>query len=180
VVSIEQVIFYCLAFFIIFTGVLVVTLKNIFRAGVALVLCFTAVACIYLVLNADFLFAVQILVYVGAIAILILFGIMLTSKISARYIRQTNEQKILSLLVCLGTLWVIISVILGNKMIGIDKAAKFMVAPVIPEAVPTTHEIGMELMRHYALPFEVASVLLLVAMVGAIIFLRSDKKEDTE
>jgi NADH-quinone oxidoreductase subunit J len=87
-------LFYLLAGVILICAILVVTLRNIFHSALFLVLTFFFVAGIYLMLNAEFLAAVQVLIYVGAVTILILFAIMLTHQIQSRSIRQVNEQTI--------------------------------------------------------------------------------------
>jgi NADH:ubiquinone oxidoreductase subunit 6 (subunit J) len=87
-------LFYLLAAVIVVSGILVVTLRNVFHSALALVLTFFTVAGIYLMLSAEFLAAVQVLIYVGAVTILILFAIMLTHQIQSNSIRQTNEQAI--------------------------------------------------------------------------------------
>ena len=86
------VIFYILGAAILIAAFMVVTLRNIFHSALFLVATFFFVAGIYLMLNAEFLAAVQILIYVGAVTILILFAIMLTHKIHSKSIRQVNEQ----------------------------------------------------------------------------------------
>lgn len=88
------ILFYLLAGVILVCAVMVVTLRNVFHSALLLVLTFFFVAGIYLMLNAEFLAAVQVLVYVGAVTILILFAIMLTHQIQSRSIRQVNEQVI--------------------------------------------------------------------------------------
>ncbi len=85
-------LFYLLSGVILISALLVVTLRNVFHSALMLVLAFFMVAGIYLMLNAEFLAAVQVLIYVGAITILILFAIMLTYQIQSKSIRQTNEQ----------------------------------------------------------------------------------------
>jgi NADH:ubiquinone oxidoreductase subunit 6 (subunit J) len=86
------VIFYILGAAILIAAFMVVTLRNVFHSALFLVATFFFVAGIYLMLNAEFLAAVQILIYVGAVTILILFAIMLTHKIQSKSIRQVNEQ----------------------------------------------------------------------------------------
>jgi NADH:ubiquinone oxidoreductase subunit 6 (subunit J) len=88
------ILFYLLAAVIVVSGILVVTLRNVFHSALALVLTFFTVAGIYLMLSAEFLAAVQVLIYVGAVTILILFAIMLTHQIQSNSIRQSNEQVI--------------------------------------------------------------------------------------
>jgi len=85
-------LFYILAGVILISAFLVVTLRNVFHSALFLVLTFFTVAGIYLMLNAEFLAAVQVLIYVGAVTILILFAIMLTYQIQTQSVKQTNEQ----------------------------------------------------------------------------------------
>ncbi|OGC94771.1 MAG: hypothetical protein A2W25_03145 [candidate division Zixibacteria bacterium RBG_16_53_22] len=87
-------LFYILAAAIVVSAVLVVTLRNVFHSALFLVLAFFMVAGIYLTLHAEFLAAVQVLIYVGAVTILMLFAIMLTYQIQSKSIRQINEQAI--------------------------------------------------------------------------------------
>ncbi len=88
------ILFYLLAGIIVISAFFVVTLRNVFHSALFLVLTFFMVAGIYLMLSAEFLAAVQVLIYVGAITILILFAIMLTHQIQSNAIRQANEQVI--------------------------------------------------------------------------------------
>lgn len=85
------VLFYILAGLILLAALMVVTLRNVFHSALFLVLTFFLVAGIYLMLDAEFLAAIQVLIYVGAVTILILFAIMLTHKIQSRSVRQANE-----------------------------------------------------------------------------------------
>ena len=94
-------LFYILAAIIVISAFLVVTLRNVFHSALFLVMAFFMVAGIYLMLNAEFLAAVQVLIYVGAVTILILFAIMLTHKIQSDSIKQTNEKVIPSAIISL-------------------------------------------------------------------------------
>jgi len=89
---VNLLLFYILAAIIVVSAILVVTLRNVFHSALFLVMAFFMVAGIYLMLNAEFLAAVQVLIYVGAITILMLFAIMLTHKIQSTSIQQTNHK----------------------------------------------------------------------------------------
>jgi NADH-quinone oxidoreductase subunit J len=140
----------------------VVTSKNLFHSALFLILSFVGVAGLYILLEAGFLAAVQILVYVGAISILIIFAIMLTRRLMAKDLVQRNAQWGISGLVAL-----LLFVVLGFVLLRVNW-------PVVEAAVSreSISILGQELMSTYALPFEVASVLLLVALVGSIIIAR--------
>jgi NADH-quinone oxidoreductase subunit J len=140
----------------------VVTNRNLFHSALFLILSFVGVASFYVLLEAPFLAAVQILVYVGAIVILIVFAIMLTHRLMAEDLVQRNAQWGWS---ALGA--VLLFVALGLILLQVNW-------PVVEAAVPeeTISILGQDLMGTYLVPFEVASVLLAVALVGSIIIAR--------
>ncbi|MEE8356306.1 MAG: NADH-quinone oxidoreductase subunit J [Anaerolineales bacterium] len=140
----------------------VVTNKNILHSAFYLVLAFVGVASIYVLLEAPFIAVVQVMIYIGAIAILIVFAIMLTRRILSEDLIQRNSQWILSALGAVG-----LFVILGWIMYSVKW-------PVVQQAVPedTITILGQELLSTYIVPFEIASVLLLAALVGSIIISR--------
>jgi NADH-quinone oxidoreductase subunit J len=157
----EQIAFNIIAVLILFCALMVVTLRNLVHCALFLVLTFMGVSGIYVLLHADFLAGVQVLIYVGAITVLLLFGIMLTRRIAGRDIIVHNKQKLLGAAGALG-LFAIIYVIVRGTEFAINQA---------PPQDSTT-AIGQALVRTYVLPFELASIVLLVALVGAIIIAR--------
>jgi NADH-quinone oxidoreductase subunit J len=154
---------------IIATGsaIMVVTLKNIFHSALFLVLTFFSIAGIYVILNAEFLAAVQILIYVGAITILMIFAIMLTHQLFSKSLRQVNEQVIPASLITL--------VFFGLSIFTLVKTAW----PISGAQLPSNRifEIGRLLMSEYVIPFEVVSIVLLVALIGAIVIARRENQE---
>jgi NADH:ubiquinone oxidoreductase subunit 6 (subunit J) len=143
----------------------VVSSRNILHAALFLVLALAGVVGYYVLLNAGFLAAVQLLIYIGAIAILILFAIMLSHGIMARRQSQRNEQWWMAAAVTL-LIFVVLAVVLWQ--------VQWPVADTTALAAPNTSlsQLGQDLMGPYMIPFEVASVLLLVALVGAVILAR--------
>jgi NADH-quinone oxidoreductase subunit J len=160
----SEVIFYILAALIIGSGVMVVSMKNIFHSALFLVLCFFSVAGIYVLLSAEFLAAVQVLIYVGAITILMIFAIMLTARLYSAQIRQTNEQVIPGLII-VGALLVITIFTLSKTAWKLSSESA---------QIPSIAGIGKLLLTTYVLPFEIVSVVLLSALIGAIIIARRD------
>ena len=140
----------------------VVLLRNIVHSALCLVLSLIGVAGVYVLLQADFLFAVQILVYVGAVATLILFGVMLTRDIRGQQ-PQNNDLVLPAAVLALLLFAAVLTPVILNTAWPVSNALP-------PQA--TTALLGQELMRTYALPFEVVGALLLVALVGAIIVAR--------
>lgn len=159
----QLAIFYLLAAFTLWAAAVVVLGKNIVRAAVALIFSFCGVAGIYVLLEADFLAAVQVLIYVGGITILLLFAIMLTSRIAGG-VRVVNDQAVLSGIAGAGLLVGLAYAVLK----GVPAASS---APPLPQTTPF---LGKALLTTYALPFEAVSILLLAALVGAIILARKD------
>ncbi len=162
--TIKLAIFYILAAFSVWAAAVVVLGKNIVRAAVALIFSFCGIAALFVMLDADFLAAVQVLIYVGGITILLLFAIMLTSRISSAAARVINDQVLLSAIAAAGLLAGLIYAALR----GIPALSG---PPRLPETAPF---LGRALLTTYALPFEVVSILLLAGMVGAIILARKE------
>lgn len=162
--SVQSAIFYILAAIIVCSAVLVVTLKNIFHSLLFLVLTFFSVAGIYVLLHAEFLAAVQVLIYVGAITVLLIFAIMMTAQIYSPALRQSNQQVIPGIIV-VGILLVVTLTVLGNTT--------WRVSEKLP-ASQSVNLIGKSLLTTYVLPFEVVSVVLITALIGAIIIARRD------
>lgn len=160
--TLTQVVFIIVAGLAVVGGVAMVTLRNLLHSALAMVLSFLAIAGIFVLLEAEFLAAVQVLIYVGAVAVLILFAVMLSRDVIGRKVQVRNGQWPAALLVAAGLFAVLLAGLLHA------------IWPVVsqPVAGDQVAELGKALVGPYALPFEVASVLLLVALVGAIIFAR--------
>lgn len=167
--TLEQVGFGIMALIVVGSALAVVTLRNIFHSALFLALCFLGIAGVYLFLAADFIAVAQVLIYVGAIMILIMFALMLTHRVMTTDLRQTMGNWLMALAV---SSWIL--VILFRLFVlypwGMAK---------LPSKAPTTAVIGRELLTTYVLPFELASIVLLVAMVGAIILAKEDKPDDS-
>lgn len=144
-----------------------VTLRNLVHSVLAMVLAFLAVAGIFILLEAGFLAVVQILIYVGALAILILFAVMFTRDVLGKKVHVNAAQWPLALLFS-ALMLVVLGVVLSR--VG---------GPAAPPALPAGDPIvalGQALVGPYGLPFEAASVLLLVALVGAVLVSREVRK----
>lgn len=163
--SVEQVVFGVLSAITLAGAWIVVTNRNLYRAALGMVLSFFGVAGLYALLNVGFLAVVQVLIYVGAISILIIFAIMLTRGVMERETVQRNSQWLISLLVALALFGVL------GYMLAFRAADEWAVGSASLPQEPIA-ALGEALVTTYALPFEVASVLLLVALVGAIMIAR--------
>lgn len=140
-----------------------VTAKNVVHAALYLVVTLAAVAAVYLLLAAEFVAWVQVLIYVGAIVVLLLFGLMLTRAPIGREALD-NQQRGLSALVALAVL----------AGLGVLLWDTFRDAEIRLGA-STTADVGENLFRSYILPFEVVSFLLLAALIGAIVLARREE-----
>ena len=140
----------------------VVLLRNVFRAALSLVLCFLTVAGIYITLSADFLAAVQILVYVGAISVLIILAIMMTREVQRG--SPSNRLQIPAFFVAI--------VFLGVMVFTVTQTP-WQIAST-PPLEPTTAPLALKLFGEngFILPVEIAAVLLLSAIIGAIVLAR--------
>lgn len=163
--TIEQVVFLVLAVAAVGSAVGVVTSRNMFYSALLLIACFFAVAGFYVLLQATFLAAVQVLIYVGAIAVLILFAVMLTERMMGRAVPAWNEQWWVALIVV---------VFLAAAMLYVVVGAQWQISEAATPADPVV-ALGQTLLSTYVLPFEVASVILLMALIGAIIIAREER-----
>lgn len=153
--------FYSLAGLLVGSALAVVLLPRIVHAALMLVVFFIGTAGLFVLLQAEFLAAVQVLIYAGAITVLILFAIMLTQQAQAPGSNAFNRQRLLAAPVAAG--------VLGALVGGLGGTAWPAPPPVAEDLTP---RLGSLLLREYLVPFEVASVLLLVALVGAIVVAR--------
>ena len=172
----EQAIFLNVGGFTLFSGILVVTIRNLFHAALAMMASFFGVAALYVMLDAGFLAAAQLMVYIGAISILVIFAIMLTRRLMQTHESSFNSQPVFGLVTAVATF-----LIIGIAFYQMRSFWPWQPAEGVPMASRT--EVDPEILRSsvermgeafvsadaYVIPFEVASVLLLAAMVGAIL-----------
>jgi NADH-quinone oxidoreductase subunit J len=146
-------------------GLGVVTTRNIVHAALYLVVALASVAGIYLLLAAPFVAFVQVIIYVGAIVVLLLFGIMLTRAPVGRKVLDNSLRARAGALVIGGGMFAMLTTFLVAAFGG-DRIAN--------RAATATAALGNALFKNFVLPFEAVSVLLLAALVGAIVLARRD------
>lgn len=159
-----EIVFTALGVVALAAGILTVTTRQIVHAALWLVVCFGAVAGMYLVLTAEFVAWVQVLIYVGSIVVLLLFGIMLTRAPVGRAEGLDSGNRVWAVLVAAGT-----AVVLGTVLWRGFRDARIELEP----GGGSGEAIGAAVFRQWVLPFEVLSVLLLAALVGAIVLSRA-------
>lgn len=162
----QEISFWVLAAVMALSAIRVVTTRNVVHAALYLVVTLMSAGILYILLLAEFVAWVQVLVYVGAIVILMLFGLMLTRAPIGKG-NFDNDQRLLAAL-CAGAIfgvssWIMVDAFKGQKIDLVDANP------------PTSTDIGEVIFSAYVLPFEVISVLLLAALVGAVVIARRDE-----
>lgn len=158
----QQVFFAIFALVTLGAAVGVVATRNLFRSALWLILSFFGIAGLFILLHAEFLAVVQVLIYIGAIATLIIFAIMLSRGMMDPAQPRFNDQW----RAALGLV-----VVLAVALVGLVTRIAW---PVVAGAAPADaiQRLGTDFVEGYVIPFELASVLLVVAMIGAIIIAR--------
>jgi NADH-quinone oxidoreductase subunit J len=157
-----QVVFYTVAVLILASAIMVVRGRNLVHSAFALLATFFGVAILYVLLGADFLAGAQLLIYVGGILILLLFGVMLTHRIYDLNLKTETFQVLPGAAV---------SVLVFATLVAVIYRTPWRNLGILVEG-PTTEGIGRAFLTEYILPFEAASVLLLVALIGAAMIVR--------
>ena len=142
-----------------------VNLPNIFHAALALAAALVGVALIFLALGAEFLAVVQVLLYVGAVVTLVIFAIMLTQGLGNKAVPQKNELSLGAAGACLAFFTALFQILRKTSW------------PINPQNMirhVTTADLGNALMGYFVFPFEVISVILLAALVGAVIIAKKE------
>ena len=163
--TLEVVTFWGLAVLLIGSALAVVLTKNLFHSVLYLALSLVATAGVFLALDAEFLAAVQLLLYAGGVITIVVFAIVVTERLVGDRITQTSRH-ILTGLVLAGALLLGVLRFLRGADLPVER-------PVI--AVDVTRAIGQVLLTEFVLPFELLAVLLLVGLLGALYFARPDE-----
>ena len=164
-------LFFFLSFFIIFFAAIVVSTKNILHSALALIACFFTTAALYILLNAEFIAIAQILVYIGGIVIFIVYAILLTTQLGETFLKPSLFKKVSAGFISLAMLITLTMYFLNKK--------DFIPSTLENENLGKLTEIGIRFLKidagGFIIPFEVISVLLLAAMIGAIIIAKPEK-----
>jgi len=162
---IDTVLFYIFALLVLGGGVLTITRRNAVHSAISLIVSLLGVAGLYLLQHAEFLFAVQIVLYVGGIMVLFLFVIMLVNLDQAAKERQFNGQWAIAIATVLA-----VGAELAYFLYRGNAAFRFAEAtPAVASTAGNVEMVADSLFSEYLLPFEIASVLLLVAVVGSVV-----------
>lgn len=160
-----NIAFWIIALVMAYAGVRLVTTRNVVHAALYLMIVLAGTAAIFLLLGAEFLGWTQILVYVGAIVVLFLFGVMLTRATYGEAKGLDNDQRVLAATVAL----IVLAVFVGALWMAFGSGTK-----VVLERSTTVAELGHDLFANWILPFEAVSLVLLASLIGAITLARRD------
>ena len=163
--SLYDGIFYAFAIITVVSAFIVVLSKNIIYSAVSLFITLFAVAGFFVLLHADFIAVTQIMIYIGGILVLLIFGVMLTTKITDVKLKTKNINALTSAIFVIGITAVLIFIMLTTN---------WKVAEVV-KYDETIDKIGVLLLTDYLLPFEIASIILLIALIGAAMYARKSK-----
>ena len=161
----EQITFAALSVILVGSALAVVLSKNLFHAVLWLALALTGTAGIFLLLDAEFLAAVQLLLYAGGIITIVVFAIVVTERLIGERLSQTSRGLGSGALVAAALLAVIVSILLQRQL----------PSTPLPQTGDRTRMLGEQVLTTYVLPFELLALLMLAAMLGAIYFARPEE-----
>ena len=170
-----EISFWIISISTIFSAIAVVQIKDLFRASLFLILTFLGVAGLFILLGAEFLAGIQLMIYVGAISVLIIFAILMTREIEIS--NQSQYMRILVTMVALGFMLLAISLITSTDWQLIDERSfpqnqTNEIINTVQNSIPTLSKM---LLTEYVLAFEMVGVLLLAAVLGALALVREKK-----
>jgi NADH-quinone oxidoreductase subunit J len=166
----QNIFFYAIAAVMVGAALVVVTSRNVVRSALALIVVFAGVAAQFIILAAEFVAITQVLIYIGAIMVLMLFGIMLTRARIGRDVDATNDHwwaGVLTALLLVGVMGYALVDAWGDDPLPAERE--------ITLDGSNTAAVSDSVFSQYLIPFEVVSVLLLAALVGAIVIARKDR-----
>jgi NADH-quinone oxidoreductase subunit J len=166
-------LFYAFAVLAVVAAIVVITQRNPMYAAIALLVSFLAIAALFLLRHAEFLSVVQVFVYGGGIMVLFLFVIMLVNLHMLREVRMFGLHSPFAVVVAV-LLVALLGFVAVSTPFGGTEASPRRFVEVEGEALGNSQAVAWLLYREYLLPFEIASVFLLVAMIGAVVLARKD------
>jgi NADH-quinone oxidoreductase subunit J len=157
-------LFFIVAFWILACALGVVLFRKIIYSAVSMIFCFLGVAFAYALLNAALVAVIQVLVYVGAISIVVMFAIMLTEAQHGRYNLFFNRQSVFAAPLAVAGALIVAAAIVSSEVAGVGDLSLNL----------SLREVSKLIFNYYVLPFELVSLVLLAAMVGAILLARQE------
>jgi NADH:ubiquinone oxidoreductase subunit 6 (subunit J) len=171
-----QIIFYIFAGLAVVSALVMLFTKNVLYAAFALLLTLLGVAATYVFAAADFIAVTQLMVYVGGVLVLMVFGVMLTNRLSDQAIVSGSHNKLIGYLLGLSLFILLSYAILKVNFAALDwiQQAKATHEPISSTITP----LGIRIMTDFVLPFEVVAILLLLALIGAVFIARGGRRNE--
>ena len=168
----SELVFYLFALLTVVSAAAVVTLPNVVHAAFSLMVTLFSVAVLYVFLQADFLAATQVIVYVGGILVLILFGVLMTSsKLVMKVNIEVSKWQMFGGIIVSSALFAVLLLLIFETPWNI-------LSEVVDSSDSTTEQIGIAILqKKFLLPFEVTSIVLLIALIGAVFISRTEVQE---
>jgi NADH-quinone oxidoreductase subunit J len=163
-VTFSAAAFWVLSVILVGSALAVVLSKNLFHAVLWLALALTGTAGVFVLLNAEFLAAVQLLLYAGGIITIVVFAIVVTERLIGERLSQTNRGLVSGALMAVALLWIIVSTLTQREL----------PSTPLPQLTDLTRLMGEQVLTTFVLPFELLALLMLAAMLGAIYFARPE------
>jgi NADH:ubiquinone oxidoreductase subunit 6 (subunit J) len=163
-VTFSDLAFWVLSVLLVGSALAVVLSKNLFHAVLWLALALTGTAGVFLLLHAEFIAAVQLLLYAGGIITVVVFAIVVTERLIGERLSQTNRGVASGALVSVGLLGVIVNTLMQREL----------PSTPLPQLSDVTRLLGEQVLTTFVLPFELLALLMLAAMLGAIYFARPE------
>lgn len=161
-ISVEVLAFYVFAGLVVLSSLIILFTRNVLYAAFSLLVTFLGISAVYVLAGADFLAVTQIMVYVGGVLVLMIFGVMLTNKVAGQSVRTQHHNQFWGVLIGGSLLYLLVQGILQAEVAS---------SPWIENAqliqTSTIQSLGIQLMSDFIVPFELTGVLLLVALIGA-------------
>lgn len=163
---ISQFIFYAFVSLAVISALLILFTRNVLYAAFLLIITFLCISAVYVFAGADFIAITQVLVYVGGVLVLMIFGVMLTNKLSGKAVTTSSHYQFWGLLIGLSVFGILTFAILQLDFTQLNWIQQSVAdGTVIRES--TVNTLGIQLMSEFVLPFEVVGILLLLALIGA-------------
>lgn len=169
--SISALAFYFFEFIAAGSAVALIFVRNVFYGALLLIACLLALAALYVLAFAEFIAVTQILVYAGGILVIILFGIMLTTKISGKPLIVEHQYLFSGVTIGIAFLSLLVYLLSQESIFSAIDSKQKVVASVT--------SIGVAIMTDFVLPFEIAGILLLIALIGAAVTASTAKSKNT-
>jgi NADH-quinone oxidoreductase subunit J len=169
------IFFYIFGFFAVAAAAFMISTKNLLYAAFGLLVTLLSVAAIFVLLLADFVAVAQLMIYVGGVLVLILFGVMLSNRVQGRAVQSESVNKVSGALVA-GVLFAGLAylIVTAEYLLPAPPNTEFTTGNFTKTSII---DIGIRLITNFALPFEVASLILLIALMGAA-FISTEEKHD--